>query len=182
MATSQNENDDVFFIAREVARKEVERHRGQIIGITASAPIFKDQNGVLEWVCDVRVGVRENQGLIRDVLIAQTQVGIVNDLNIPVLMEVSESGRLTIVARTSIRLPDVSLRRFTFYELDFVFMCNLTEQSDGVYVDGFGYPAESPIGQIGESQSWSWLQNTITLDELGQEEPVDSVVAKWEMT
>lgn len=179
---AENKGEDVFFIAREIARKEVERHRGQVIGITCSAPVFKDQNGVLEWVCDVRVGVRENQGLIKDVLIAQSQVGIVNDLNIPVLMEVSESGRLTIVARTSIRLPDVSLRRFTYDELDLTFMCNLEETSDGVYVDGFGYPATSPIGQVGESETWSWTQSVVSIDELDDEDDLDAVIARWEVT
>jgi hypothetical protein len=172
----------VFQITKALARREVERHRGDLIGITASAPVFKDQNGLYEWVCDVRIGVRENQGLVKDVLIAQEATGVVNDLNIPVLMQRDDAGRLTIYSRAAVRLPDVSLTTYSYAELGFLFMSNLIEQDDGTYLDGYGYPMSNPESEIGVGQTWSWVQQTFSLDDLDEEGDIDEVTAHWEVS
>lgn len=181
MAENPPVADNVFHVQQEISRRELERHGGQIIGITASVPAMKDQNGVLEFCCDVRIGVRENQGLVKDVLIAQNQIGVITDMNVPVIMETSRSGRLTIIARTQIRLPDVSLRTYTYDELDLVFMTNLEETESGEWIDGFGYPATSPIGSTGVTETWIWKQMVTSLDEFDSEE-IEETEGKWEKT
>jgi hypothetical protein len=170
----------IFHITKEISRREVEAHRSDIVGITASSPRFVDQNGVLEWVCDVRVGVRENQGLIKDVLIAQTAVGIVTDMNIPVLMSHDEAGRLAIISRAQVRLPDVYLRSYSYADLGFLFMVPADEQEDGTWEDGFGYTVSSPEGETGTASVWQWIQQVTSIDDLGDDLDLDDVTARWE--
>lgn len=172
----------VFYISKEISRREVEEHRTEIIGITASIPKYEEQGGQMVWCADVRVGVRENQGLIRGVLIAQWAMGVVTDMNVPVICQKSESGQLTIVARAMVKLPDVSLRTYSYNDLGYVFMTNLTEVSDGVWQDGYGYEMDSPEEDTGVSQTWSWVQRVTSLDELGEADALDKVTAQWEMT
>jgi len=170
----------VFHIAKEISRRELERHQRRIIGITASAPRFVDVNGVSEWVCDVRVGRVEQQGLIRDCLIAQWALGVVNDFDVPVLMERSEAGRLTIIARSEVRLPNVSLRTFSFAQLGFIFMTGLLEDDDGDWRDGFGHLMEDPNDLTGTATTWTWVQELTPLDELGDESLLGEARAAWE--
>lgn len=172
---------DVFQIVKELSRKELERHQKRIIGITASAPQYKDQNGVNEWVCDVRVGRREEQGLIRDVLVAQWALGVVNDLGVPVLIERSEAGRLTIIARSQVRLPDLSVRTFSYAQLGLLFIAGVVEV-DGVFFDGFGHPVEDPSDLVGTATTWTWVQELTPLDELEEDDELDSVRAAWQAT
>jgi hypothetical protein len=173
---------DVFSVLREVSRREVERHKGDLIGITSSAPAVTDVNGKLEYTCDVRIGVRENQGLIKGVLVSQWIVGVITDLGVPVLMQKSEAGLLTIVARAQVRLPDISLRSYSYNELGFLFMTNLTEQEPGVWVDGYGYPASDPTSDVGVSEEWSWIQQVTSLDELGEDGTLGQSTADWEVS
>jgi hypothetical protein len=173
----------VFQVAREISRRELERHHQRIIGITASAPTFKDQNGQLEWVCDVRIGRREEQGLIRDVLVSQWALGVVNDMNVPVLLENSESGRLTIIARSEVRLPDVSLRTFSHAQLGYLFMTGLLEDDDGDWRDGFGHLMSDPNDVVGTSTTWTWVAELTPIDDIDledEDEPLDQARAAWE--
>ncbi len=128
--------------AAEVARREVNRHRQRFIGITINAPIFKNVNGVLEYVVDVRIGVDETFEVVREVLIAQEAQGIVTDQAVPVTIERSENGRLSIIARSDIRLPDIVAQTYTFGELGFSFMALL--QSGSPFKDGFGFVLPDP--------------------------------------
>jgi len=130
-----------FSIIREMSRREVESHAKRFIGIVIKEPRFVtvDDNGLTEWVCDIRVGVEGGWATISNVLIAQWALGAITDINIPVLCERSEAGRVTIIARSEVALPDIRLDTYTFEELAFGFMRNLDILDDGSVVDGFGY-------------------------------------------
>ncbi len=130
-----------FSIVREMSKREVEAHGRRFIGVTASTPSFveQDDNGLTEWVCDVRVGVHEGWALVKNCLITQWALGVVTDINIPVTCERSVAGRVTIIARSQIHLPDIILDRFEYEELDFAFMRGLELQDDGSLLDGFGF-------------------------------------------
>jgi hypothetical protein len=171
-----------FHIVREISREEIEAHLDKrLIGLTASAPRWKDVNGVLEYVVDVRIGVVENQGLIRDVPISQWAIGVVTDLNIPVIMERSEAGQLTVVARSMMRLPDVRVTSYSYGALGIPFAANLTQQDDGTWTDGFGYPANDPTAEIIITLDWLWEQGDVTL-EIVDGELVETTTAGWVQT
>lgn len=173
-----------FHIAKEISRRELERHQKRIIGITASSPRFvtQDDNDTLEWVCDVRIGRREEQGLIRDVLIAQWAQGIVADMNVPVVIERSEAGRLTIIARSEVRLPDISLRTMSYAQLNLLFMTGLEEDDNGDWRDGFGHLMDDPSDDVGAATTWTWVQELTGIDEIGDEVLLDEARAGWEAT
>lgn len=146
----------------QLARREVERHKKRFIGLTASAPRFTDQNGLLEWVCDVRVGVDISAEIVKDVRIAMPQPGLVNDINIPVVVERSETGRLSVIARSEVRLPDIRITSYTYNDLGFLFMTGLEQDSEGTWRDGFGHEMTSPE-TAGSRISYTWNSE---LDEL----------------
>ncbi len=150
--------------AAEVARREVDRHRQRFIGITINAPIFKDVNGVLEYVVDVRIGTNETFEIVREVLIAQEAQGIVTDAKVPVTIERSENGRLSIIARSDVRLPDIQADSYTFGELGFAFMSLL--ESGSPFKDGFGFVLPDPgaTDAVGTSTTHTF---TITPEEWG---------------
>lgn len=152
--------------AAAIARREVDRGQRRIIGVTVSSPIFKDNNGLLEFVCDVRVGENEDWRIIKDVLIAQEAQGIVNDLDVPVTMERNEAGRLSIVARSVLHIANnVRHTTYTYEELKYSFM-SLVEFVDGAFRDGFGYTASDPedTDTTGVSEDCSF---TVALIEWG---------------
>lgn len=128
-----------FSVVRQLSRRELESHEKRFIGVTISTPQWKDQNGIMEYCCNVRVGVKEGWAYITDVLVAQWALGAVTDMNIPVICEKSSGGRVTIVARSDIHLPDIVLDSYSYEELDFGFMRNLRTLDDGSVVDGFGH-------------------------------------------
>ena len=122
-------------------------------------------------MCDVRVesagqyndGVSippGSWGIIKDVIIAQWAIGLIADMNIPVLLERSESGRLSIVSRSEVRLPEIRLRSYTFDELGFQFMHRLVQTTDG-WFDGFGYDMPDPTGATGSSANGEWVSELI---------------------
>jgi hypothetical protein len=168
---------DIFRVVREISQSEIAGRKRDIIGITSSAPKFIDQNGVMEWVCDVRIGVRENQGLIRDVLVSQSAMGVVNDLNVPVLCRKNEAGRLTVIGREQVKLPDISLTTYSFNDLGFLFMANAEKQADGTYLDGYGYTIDNPEELYGVSTTWNWVVQVTSVDEFGD---ADETTANWE--
>lgn len=136
-------------IIRDLSRREVERHAKRFNGITVTEPEFRtqDDNGLTEWVCDVRVGTVHDWSIVKGCLIAQWALGVVTDVNVPVVCERSESGRVTIIARANVLLPDVRLDVYTYEEMGFSFMRNLTLQDDGSLVDGYGYEVV-PAGSV----------------------------------
>lgn len=161
-----------FSVVRELSRREVERHKKRFIGITTTTPVFKDVNGLLEWVCDVRVesvGQYDDGlaippgswGIIKDVILAQWTLGLVADMNVPVLLERSESGRITVVARSEVRLPDISLQSYTFDELGFTFMHQLVDRGTEGWFDGFGYDMPDPQGSTGSAVAGTWVTELI---------------------
>lgn len=169
---------------QRIARREFERHQKTIIGITASAPkLSTTQDGKYEFTCSVRVGVREQQGLVKEVLLAQWVIGVIADVNVPVMMERSEGGRLTIIARAQIRLPNVRLTQYSWGSLDLVFASNLDYDDDeGVWKDGFGYPTKAnPDGDVSITRDWIWQQHLVTLDQLDDDTPLDDVDSGWEL-
>ena len=140
MATSE------FSVVREISRRELESHQKRFTGITISAPAFitQDDNGLLEWVCDVRIGVVEGWAIVKNCLVAQWAIGVVTDAEIPVLCERSEAGRVTIIGRSEVVLPQIALDIYEYEELDFFFMRNLDLEADGSIVDGFGFEMKPP--------------------------------------
>lgn len=136
-----------FSIVREMSRREVERQQKRFVGVTVNEPRFVDVNGLFEWVCDIRVGVVEGWATIPNVLVAQWALGAVTDMNIPVLCERGESGRVSVIARAEINLPDIVLDSYTYEELGFGFMRNLIVQADGSVVDGYGFEF-APAGTV----------------------------------
>ncbi len=142
-----------FSIVREMSRREVESHAKRFVGIVVKEPRFLtvDDSGLTEWVCDVRVGVVGGWAVIPRVLVAQWAIGSITDINIPVLCERSVGGRVTVIARSEIALPDIRLDTYSFEELDFGFMRNLDILSDGSVVDGFGFQF-APAGHVDVGQ------------------------------
>lgn len=151
-----------FSIVRELSRREVERNAKRFIGVTVTEPRFitRDDNGLTEWVCDVRVGTDDGWAVVKNCLIAQWALGVVTDINIPVTCERSEAGRVTIIARSEISLPDIILDDYTYEELGFSFMRGLELQDDGSLLDGFGYEVAA-AGSVtqGSDQSDEEAQN-----------------------
>lgn len=166
-----------FSIVRELSRREVERHTKRFIGVTVSEPSFRelDDGARTEWACDIRVGVREGWAVIRNALVAQWAVGAITDINIPVLCERSEAGRITIIARSEVDLPDIILDSYSYEDLDLSFMRNLTLLDDGSFVDGFGF-------EILESTTDAVI--TTPTDEVGNKitETFVSQVIEWGST
>jgi hypothetical protein len=168
-----------FHIAREISREEVDRHVDRrLIGITASAPRYQDFNGVQEFVVDVRIGRVENQGLVKEVPVSQWALGVVTDINIPVLLERSEGGQLTVIGRSMIRLPDVRLTGYSFGALGIPFAANRIQQGDGTWADGFGFPSTDPNAEIVVTTDWVWNQGETTLEVIGGE-LVETTTAGW---
>ncbi len=182
-----------FSVVRELSRREVDRHKKQFIGVTVGPPRFQDTNGLLEWVCDVRVESRGQYifgfpwippgdwGIIKGVLLAQWTVGIIADMNVPVLIERSESGRLTIMGRAVLRLPDINVTSYTFDELDFLFMTGLTDLGTDGWVDGYGYPADDPVGATGQTSQAIWESGYRPLGDgfIWGVNPWGEIIADW---
>lgn len=171
-----------FSITREISRRELERHQKRFVGITASAPVHIDVSGLLEWQVDVRVGSDATWGLIKGVTIAQWALGIVADMNIPVLCERSEAGRVTIIARSEVRLPDIVYSVYTPQDLGLVFQTGLEDDGTGVYRDGYGYAMPDPTGETGISRTYTWTLFQVGWDssdfEYGETE-LDGVDVEW---
>lgn len=165
-------------MAQQVARRESDRNQHRIIGITVTPPDFKDVNGSLEFVCDVRVGEYETWEIVKDVLVAQEAAGLVTDMNVPVTMERSVAGRLTIIARSQVMLPDIRLDRYTYDELDFVFMTMLEEDSEGVWRNGFGYRMTDPTGQTGSSETCRFENKFVKWEDYVYDTPANDGT-KW---
>jgi len=175
-----------FSIAREISLREIEAHQKRMVGLTASAPTFKDMGGGrTEFVCDVRVGIREGWGLIKDVLVSQWAIGIVTDIMIPVLIEKSEAGRLTIIARSQVRLPDISYTTYSWQDLDLVWMSGYAQDDAGAWRDGFGHAVTDPTTDTGSRTVYVWTQGFV---EFGASEFVwgttdlGATTAGWEET
>jgi len=179
-----------FSIVRELSQREIDRHKKRFIGITSSAPAFSDTNGLLEWTCNVRVESHGQYvdddppippgdwGIIKGVLLAQWVIGLVADVNVPVLLERSESGRLTIIARSEVRLPDINYDSYTWDELNFIFMANLEDRGTDGWFDGFGYEMTSPEGQTGSHASGEWVVELVPLEDT-TENPFDIAEFIW---
>ena len=69
-------------------------------------------------------------------------------MNIPVIAEKSEAGRVTIIARSEVHLPHITLDYYNYEDLSFGFMRNLIIQNDGQVTDGFGHEF-APAGSYG---------------------------------
>lgn len=172
-----------FSVVRELSRREVERHQKRFVGITVSAPEHRDVNGKLEWVVDVRVGYDLDWALIKDCGIAQWAVGIVTDMNVPVLCERGESGKVTVIARSDVRLPDIALDTYSLADLGMTFMSGVVRGADGVHRDGFGHEVTDPAAETGTSNRYRW---TNPLIEWGSTDfdygttPLDATDPGWE--
>lgn len=168
-----------FEIVREIAREEVERStEKRLTGLTASAPRFIEIEGVTQYVVDVRIGRKEEQGLIRDVIVSQWAFGAVTDINVPVVLERSEAGQLTVISRSMVRLPNIRATAYNYAALGMVFAANLVLQDDGSYHDAFGFPATDPAIPIEVTTNWEWTQGETTLD-LSGDELVETTTAAW---
>lgn len=172
---------DTFSIAREISRREVERHKKRFTGITVNTPEHREIGGKLEWVCDVRVGWRNTWEVIKDVTVAQWAQGIVTDMNVPVLCERNEAGQVTIIGRSEIHLPNISHITYSYNELGLLFMTNLT-QSGNAWYDGFGYEMPDPEAESGATTNYTFIAQRISWDSADFKYGVTSLDAasyKW---
>ena len=179
-----------FSIVREIAYKELWRHRSRFIGITVTVPRYIDQGDTdtqahMEWVADVRVDIQQfggsdfkgfvnsddviepQWGLLKNVVISQWVVGAVADMNVPVLLERNEAGRISIIARSNVRLPDIRYKTYSYNDLEFLFMQNLIQTEDLTYEDGFGYSITDPTSVTGVTRNYTWSND---LTEFGGEQ------------
>lgn len=149
---------DTFTITRIIAADELAKHAKRFVGITVTAPTLKTigSGTGLEYVCDVRVGTAASWGLIKDVIVSQWTVGVVTDMNVPVLCERSEAGQVTIIARSVVRLPDISATTYSYADLGLTFMLGLVADESGVYRDGFGHAMADPTLDTGEHTDYTW--------------------------
>ena len=169
-------------LVQGVARREVERHRELFLGLTASVPRFdSNSDGLMEYTCSVRVGAKENQGLVENVLISQWAHGIVTDFNIPVIMERSAAGRLTIISRAELILPEVRVTSYSYGTLGVPFAANLDyDEASGKWYDGFGYEsALDPNANVHALVYYEWQQGLVNIDDLGEDEDLDATYAHW---
>ena len=172
-----------FSIVREIARKELWRHQRRFIGITVTTPMYIEQGDTdmpahMEWVCDVRVDIRQfggadfkgfnneddvieaQWGLVKNVVVSQWAVGAVTDMNVPVVLERNEMGRISIIARSNVRLPDIRYKTYSYNDLGFVFMQYLNLDTEGDYTDGFGYSIADPSTVTGVTRNYTWDNST----------------------
>lgn len=177
-----------FSIVREMSRREVESHAKRFIGVTVTSPAFvvQDDNGLTEWVCDIRVGVKEGWAIVKNCLVTQWAIGVVTDINIPVTCERSDAGRVTIIARSEVALPDILLDTYEYEELGFSFMRSLIVQDDGSLLDGFGYEM-APAGTVtvGAGQTEFEAQNEAEAFGIGtQDRTIEfiSSIIEWGST
>lgn len=167
-----------FSVVRELSRRELERHQKRFVGVTATVPAHVDVNGSLEWQVDVRVGAGATWALVKGCGIAQWAVGIVTDMNVPVLCERGEAGKVTVIARSEIELPDIVLDTYSHEELDLGFMT----QIDGSNRDGFGHAVTDPSTLEGESLRYTWSAEKVawgSTDFVYGQTLLDEVVAGW---
>ena len=150
-----------------------------------------DTDAFMQWVVDVRmdirqfggkdfkgfaykkanVGLREDEydfgvvdpewGLLKNVVVSQWAVGAITDLGMPVLMERDEAGQITVIARSAIRLPDITYKTYSYNDLGFVFMTNLIQDTDGNYFDAFGQPATDPSTVTGSTLKYTWDEQKV---------------------
>ena len=161
-----------------IARREVERHKKRFIGLTASVPRFVDQNGLLEWVCDVRISTDLTADVVKDVVISMPQPGIIADINVPVIVERSETGRLSVIARSQIKLPNIRVTSYTYYELDLIFMTGLEVDSQGAWHDGFGYEVNSPL-RLGVQTQYDWDASALGFTEISLTDEFNKSEQDW---
>lgn len=175
--------DGLVNLIANTSRREVERHKDRMLGITASVPKFGDRgDGQLEYVVDVRVGNKETQGLVKNVLVAQGVQGVVTDMNVPVVLERSEGGRLTVTARAAVRLPNVRVSIYNYGALGMAFAANAKQDSTGRWVDGYGYPTADPTGVVEVTKDWQWQQGFVTIDDLDiDNDRFDETFANWQI-
>jgi len=140
-----------FTIVRELSREEIERHQRRFIGVTASTPAHVEgQTGIFEWVADVRIGFESSWYVVKKCLISQMAFGVVTDIGIPVQCERSEAGRVTIVGRSEVLLPDIVLNTYTHYELALGYMAEIQyNHTTSAWEDGFGSAKSSPTADTG---------------------------------
>jgi hypothetical protein len=110
----------------QAGRREVEEHRRNVAGVTASLPSYKvvDLAGHKEWVIDVYLGPLElvEKNILRDVPIAPYARHLVGGIRIPVELQRSKQGRYTVVGRSKempagAQPPDGSILEPTFQEI-----------------------------------------------------------------
>ena len=156
-----------FTVVRELSREELERHQKRFIGVTTSTPRHAENNaGLYEWVCNVRIGFNSGWYVIKDCLISQQAFGVVNDMNIPVLCERSEAGRVTIIGRSEVMLPDIVLNTYTHYELGLGHMAEIQyNHDDAEWQDAFGNAESDPTSSTGSETTLALICELIPWDD-----------------
>lgn len=113
-------------IAHQIARREIEAHRKTVNGITAEQPRYAvvDKAGNKEWVVDVYLNPdgKEEPSIARNVPIAPIAHELITDVRMPVEMQRSKQGKLTIVGRGKVvpagaQMPDGSPLDPSYHEI-----------------------------------------------------------------
>ncbi len=98
--------------------------------------------------------------VIRNVLVAPTAAGdIVATLLTPVLMEISQTGQLTVIGRAKIRHPQIRVTSYSYRDLHLLHLAELDVNAEGVLCDPFGQT-------VGEDPSISGPRVQITMTTL----------------
>ena len=142
-----------FTTIRTIARREVERHTNELIGITTSEARFEEVNSVHEYVIDVRLWKDNEWETVKNVLLAQNVTGIIDGVSIPVILKPGKSGRLQVVGRADITIAEegVYSRVRSYSDLGISFLALREQDSTGTWVDGFGYAVGNPSSETGVS-------------------------------
>lgn len=138
-------------------------------GVTASEPNYVAipaagvEGAVNEFVVDVYLIKGNSQAVvlgsvdagiakIDNVLVAHEAVGeIIGKLNVPVELERSASGQLTVIGRSKIALPQLQLDEYSLVDLGMLHLAEYTRNSAGVLVDGFCRPVVGGTQALGAS-------------------------------
>lgn len=153
-----------------IAKREAVASGKKLIGIIVSEPRYDwvpdegADGAVLEFLADVQIlegpsqqivpgSTGDGLSVVRNLIIAHEAVGdLLTDSLIPVEIEKSVSGQLTIVGRSKIRLPSLRLDTYSFSELGLMHLSGLSLEN-GQWVDPFGRPAQNDERAFGPAVS-----------------------------
>jgi hypothetical protein len=179
-----------------IAQREILFKDRKLIGLTITQPRYVaipeegDPDAVFEFVVDVDLITGITQSIIPgntadrrrldNVMVSHEATGdILNDINVPVELELNHFGQLMVVARAKVHLPSLRAQGYSYEELGLGHLAELQEVSPGVWQDAFGIPVASDDPQVFESNVKMFVQTSSTsrlstLGELGEDD--DGVV------
>lgn len=167
-----------------ISQREAAAAGRKIIGIVISEPRYDwvpaegVDGAVLEFLADVQIlegasqqvvpgATGDGLSVVRNLIIAHEAVGdLLTDAMIPVEIERSSSGQLTIVGRSKVRLPSLRLDTYSLKDLGMMHLSGLT-LVNGQWQDPFGRPAGADQRSFGAGTRIQ-SETTYRLSTLGE--------------